>query len=105
MAEIEAALPLVTPAVTEWGLVQDLVTGTSAKMGSLETLIKMTGKLDIMDNDMDSVTSLELTHTIPSTEVRILLLLVVTFNNVFLKVINKSRIINKRVTLNVGGVR
>ena len=69
MAEIEAALPLVTPAVTEWGLVQDLVTETSAKMGSLETLIKMTGKLDIMDNDMDSVTSLELTHTIPSTEV------------------------------------
>ena len=69
MAEIEAALPLVTPAVTEWGLVQDLVTETSAKMGSLETLIKMTGKLDIMDNDLDSVTSLELTHTIPSTEV------------------------------------
>ena len=50
-------------------LVQDLVTETSAKMGSLESLIKMTGKLDIMDNDLDSVTSLELTHTIPSAEV------------------------------------
>ena len=66
LAQIEAALPQVTPTVTEWGLVQDLVTETSAKMGNIEALIKMTGKLD-MDND--SVTSLELTHTIPSNEV------------------------------------
>ena len=66
LAQIEAALPQVTPPVTEWGLVQDLVTETSAKMGNIEALIKMTGKLD-MDND--SVTSLELTHTIPSNEV------------------------------------
>ena len=70
LREIEAALPLVSPVVTEWGLVQDRVMETSVKMGDIEALIKMSGKLD-MDNDLDSVNSLELTHTVPSQEVTI----------------------------------
>ena len=68
LREIEAALPLVFPVATEWGLVQDRVMETSVKMGDIEALIKMSGKLD-MDNDLDSVNSLELTHTVPSQEV------------------------------------
>ena len=102
LREIEAALTQVTPAVTEWGLVQDRVMETGDRMGSLETMIRMTGKLD-MDNDMDSVNSLELTKTIPSKEVCIYW---VDLADYFMfQVIMKSRLINKRVTLNVGGVR
>ena len=45
LREIEAALPLVSPVAAEWGLVQDRVIETSAKMADIENLIKMTGKL------------------------------------------------------------
>ena len=102
MREIEAALPLVSPVAAEWGLVQDRVIETQAKMADIENLIKMTGKLD-MDNDLDSLNSLELTHSIPSQEVGFRCVTIVLYN--FFKVIMKSRLINKRVTLNVGGVR
>ena len=71
--------------------VQDTVTETAAKMETLDTLVKMSGKVPGVggdDEDLESLNSLEMTMTPPSPEV-----------------IKKSRMVNKRVTLNVGGSR
>ena len=67
------------------------MTETTSKMETLETLIKMSGKVPGVgggEDDLESLTSLEVTMTAPSPEV-----------------IKKSRTVNKRVTLNVGGSR
>ena len=71
--------------------VQDTVTETAAKMETVDTLVKMSGKVPGVggdDEDLESLNSLEITMTPPSPEV-----------------IKKSRMVNKRVTLNVGGSR
>ena len=71
--------------------VQDTVTETAAKMETVDTLVKMSGKVPGVggdDEDLESLNSLEITVTPPSPEV-----------------IKKSRMVNKRVTLNVGGSR
>ena len=71
--------------------VQDTVTETAAKMETVDTLVKMSGKVPGVggdDEDLESLNSLEITMTPPSPEV-----------------IKKSRMINKRVILNVGGSR
>ena len=71
--------------------VQDTVTETAAKMETVDTLVKMSGKVPGVggdDEDLESLNSLEMTMTPPSPEV-----------------IKKSRMVNKRVTLNVGGSR
>ena len=67
------------------------MTETTSKMEAVETLIKMSGKVPGVaggEDDLESLTSLEVTMTPPSPEV-----------------IKKSRNVNKRVTLNVGGSR
>ena len=67
------------------------MTETAAKMETLDTLVKMSGKVPGVggdDEDLESLNSLEMTMTPPSPEV-----------------IKKSRMVNKRVTLNVGGSR
>ena len=67
------------------------MTETTSKMEAVETLIKMSGKVPGVaggEDDLESLTSLEVTMTPPSPEV-----------------IKKSRNVNKRVTLNVGGPR
>ena len=64
---------------------------TAAKMETVDTLVKMSGKVPGVggdDEDLESLNSLEITMTPPSPEV-----------------IKKSRMVNKRVTLNVGGSR
>ena len=71
--------------------VQDTVTETATKMETVDTLVKMSGKVPGVggdDEDLESLNSLEITMTPPSPEV-----------------IKKSRMVNKRVTLNVGGSR
>ena len=71
--------------------VQDTVTETATKMETVDTLVKMSGKVPGVggdDEDLESLNSLEMTMTPPSPEV-----------------IKKSRMVNKRVTLNVGGSR
>ena len=71
--------------------VQDTVTETAAKMETVDTLVKISGKVPGVggdDEDLESLNSLEMTMTPPSPEV-----------------IKKSRMVNKRVTLNVGGSR
>ena len=71
--------------------VQDTVTETAAKMETVDTLVKISGKVPGVggdDEDLESLNSLEMTMTPPSPEV-----------------IKKSRMINKRVILNVGGSR
>ena len=71
--------------------VQDTVTETAAKMETVDTLVKMSGKVPGVggdDEDLESLNSLEMTMTPPSPEV-----------------IKKSRMVNKRVILNVGGSR
>ena len=71
--------------------VQDTVTETAAKMETVDTLVKMSGKVPGVggdDEDLESLNSLEITMTPPSPEV-----------------IKKSRMVNKRVILNVGGSR
>ena len=67
------------------------MTETAAKMETVDTLVKMSGKVPGVggdDEDLESLNSLEMTMTPPSPEV-----------------IKKSRMVNKRVTLNVGGSR
>ena len=67
------------------------MTETAAKMETVDTLVKMSGKVPGVggdDEDLESLNSLEITMTPPSPEV-----------------IKKSRMVNKRVTLNVGGSR
>ena len=71
--------------------VQDTVTETAAKMETVDTLVKISGKVPGVggdDEDLESLNSLEMTMTPPSPEV-----------------IKKSRMVNKRVILNVGGSR
>ena len=67
------------------------MTETAAKMETVDTLVKISGKVPGVggdDEDLESLNSLEMTMTPPSPEV-----------------IKKSRMINKRVILNVGGSR
>ena len=71
LREIEAALPIVSPVCDDWRLVQDTVMETASWMEVIEALVKMTGSLE-MENDLESITSLELTQTIPSPEVSLL---------------------------------
>ena len=67
------------------------MTETAVKMETVDTLVKMSGKVPGVggdDEDLESLNSLEMTMTPPSPEV-----------------IKKSRMVNKRVILNVGGSR
>ena len=67
------------------------MTETAGKMETVDTLVKMSGKVPGVggdDEDLESLNSLEITMTPPSPEV-----------------IKKSRMVNKRVILNVGGSR
>ena len=67
------------------------MTETATKMETVDTLVKMSGKVPGVggdDEDLESLNSLEMTMTPPSPEV-----------------IKKSRMVNKRVILNVGGSR
>merc|ERR1712241_1627279 len=86
LAEIQQVLPFIFPMCQEFSKVEDTLTETVVKMENVERMMRLSGAE--AGQDEESLHSLDLANSIPSPEI-----------------IKQSRRVNRRVTLNVGGVR